>query len=157
MFNIFCLSQLPDLEGVRKAAGFGEFAQITGAELEQYRPASPTDALYAWSFHDAGGVYVLTAARSKADEELKKTAPAFAASTSVACSLRFPAAAPREALLKELAALLGRAPDRVSDEGPARIYFWSGQTAKLLSHVHYSAPAAGAEPGVLSAVVFVKP
>ena len=38
MFNVFCLSQLPDLDGVAKAAGFGEFAPITGDELKAHTP-----------------------------------------------------------------------------------------------------------------------
>ncbi len=156
MFNVFCLSQLPDLDGVRKAAGFGEFAQITGKELEQYRAAAPADELYAWSFHDAGGKYVLTATRAKPGANPKTAALALAKSTGVACSLLFPATAPKDALLKELSALLGRAPARAWDEGTTRVYLWSGQTGKLLSHVYYYAPAADGPPGVLSASIFAK-
>jgi hypothetical protein len=156
MFDFFCLSQLPDLDGVKKAAGFGEFAQITGKELEQYQPAVPAEELHAWSFHDFGAKYVLTAARSKPDEEFKKSAPAFAKSTNAACSLLFPTDDPKEALFKELVALLGREPDETWDEGPMRVHAWSGQTDKLLSHVHYYTPAKDGPMGVLSASTFVK-
>jgi hypothetical protein len=156
MFNIYCLSQLPDLEGVRQAAGFGEFAQITGNELEPYQPAVPAEELNAWRFHDFGAEYVLTAARTKPDEAFKQQVPAFANSTNVACSLLFPATDPRDAVLKQIVELLGRAADETWEEGPMRVYAWSGQTDKLLSHVHYYAPAQGGPTAVLSATTFVK-
>jgi hypothetical protein len=156
MFNIYCLSQLPDLDGVRQAAGFGEFAQITGDELEPYQPAVPAEELHAWRFHDLGAEYVLTAARSKPDESFKKEAPAFAKSTSVACSLLFPATDPGEAVVKQLVELLGRPADETWDEGPMRVHAWSGQTSKLLSLVHYYAPARNGPAAVLSATTFVK-
>jgi hypothetical protein len=156
MFNIYCLSQLPDLDGVRKAAGFGEFAQITGEELRHYQPAVPAEELNAWRFHDSGGEYVLTAARAKPDESFKKQVPAFAKSTSVACSLLFPATDPGQAVLKQLVGLLGRPADKTWDEGKMRVHAWSGQTQKLLSRVHYYAPAKGGPTAVLSATTFVK-
>jgi hypothetical protein len=156
MFNFLCLSQLPDLDGVTKAAGFGEFAQITGKELQQYQPAVPAEKLYAWSYHEHGAKYVLTAARSKPDAAFKQAMPAFAKSTNVACSLLFPAADAKEAVLQELIALLGRAPDQTSEEGSMRVYVWSGQNAKLLSHVHYYAPLQNGPTGVLSASTFIK-
>ena len=156
MFNIFCLSQLPDLDGVRQAAGFGEFAQITGDELEQYQPAVRAGELHAWRFHDFGAEYVLTAARTKPDETFKQQVPAFAKSTSVACSLLFPATDPGEAVLRQIVALLGRAADETWEEGPMRVHAWSGQTDKLLSHVHYYTPAKDGPTAVLSATTFVK-
>jgi hypothetical protein len=156
MFNVLCLSQLPDLAGVAKAAGFGEFAPINGKELEQYQPAVPVDELHAWSFHDSGGKYVLTAARSKPDAEFQKTEPGFAKSTSMACSLLFPAAEPKEAMLKQLTLLLGHGPDKSWDEGPMRVHSWNGRTDKLLSRVHYYAPAKSGPTGMLSATIFVK-
>lgn len=157
MFNFLCLSQLPDLDGVTKAAGFGEFAQITGKELQQYRPAVPPEKLYAWSYHEQDGTkYVLTAARSKPDAAFKQAVPAFANSTNVACSLLFPATAAKEAVLKELVALLGRAPDQSGEEGAMRVYVWSGQNAKLLSHVHFYTPLKDGPTGVLTANTFIK-
>ncbi len=111
MFDFFCLSQLPDLDAITKAAGFGEFAQITGKELDQYQPQVPAEKLYAWSFHDHGAKLILTASQSKPDEAFKKATPAFAKSTNIACSLLVPAEAPQEALLAALVARLGRPPD----------------------------------------------
>jgi hypothetical protein len=156
MFNFLCLNQLPDLDGVKKAAGFGEFAQITGEELEPYRPAVPTQELHAWSFHDGGARYVLTAARAKPDEEFKKKTPAFANSTNVSCSLLFPAGGSKEALFAELVALLKRAPDQSWEDGQMHVRSWTNQNARLLSHIYYYAPAADGPTGVLSASIFVK-
>jgi len=156
MFNFLCLSQLPDLDGVTKAAGFGEFAQITGEELQQYRPTWTPEKLYAWSYHEHGAKYVLTASRSKPDAAFKQAMPAFANATNVACSLLFPATGAKEAVLKELVALLGRAPDQSGAEGAMYVYVWSAQNAKILSHVHYYAPLKDGPAGVLSASTFIK-
>jgi len=156
MFDFFCLSQLPDLDAITKAAGFGEFAQITGKELEQYQPTVPAEKLYAWSFHDHGAKLVLTASQSKPDEEFKKAAPAFAKSTNVACSLLVPAEASQEALLAALVARLQRQPDESWDEGAMRVHAWSGQNDKHLSHVHYYAPPKSGPLSVISASTFVK-
>lgn len=156
MFNVFCLSQLPDLEGVAKAAGFGEFAQITGEELKQFEPETPAEELHAWRFHEAGAEYVLTAARSKPDEKFKKEVPAFARSTSFACTLKFPADDPAEKVLTELITLLGRDPDESRSEGSMHVHAWTRKTKKHLSRVQYYALAKDGTPGVLSASAFVK-
>ncbi len=156
MFDFFCLSQLPDLDAITKAAGFGEFAQITGKELEQYQPQVPAEKLYAWSFHDHGAKLVLTASQSKPDEAFKKATPAFAKSTNIACSLLVPAETSQAEMLAALAARIGRPPDESWDEGSMRVHAWTGQNDKLLSHVHYYAPAKGGPLSVISASAFVK-
>jgi hypothetical protein len=141
MFSFFCLSHLPDLEGVRQAAGFGEFAQITGKELAQYHSAAPADEIYAWSFHDHGAKLVLTATRSAPDERFKLAAPRFANATSYACSLRIPAEEnPKEDVLRELSSLLGGAPGETRDEGKFKVHSWARETDRNLSVVHYYAP-----------------
>jgi hypothetical protein len=155
MFDIFCLSQLPGLEGVVQAAGFGEFAQITGAELEQYQPAVPADELRAWKFHEDGAEFVLTASKSKPDTQFKAEVPKFADSTNYSCSLVMPAATDKTAFLKEVVALVGRAPDETWVEGPLRAHAWSGQNEKLFSNVHYFEPVENGPTRILSATTFV--
>lgn len=155
MFRLFCLSQLPDFDGIKQAAGFGEFAQIYGDELQTYQPQVAADELHAWRFHDHGLEFVLTAARSKPDAAMTKQAPKFAKSRSVACSLIFEPSEPADALLAELAKILGRAPDATWNEGPMRARSWTGQNDKLLSYVHYFAPTKSGPKVVLSATAFV--
>jgi hypothetical protein len=159
MFNIFCLSQLPDLAGVAKAAGFGEFAPIAGKELDSYRPMGPVEDFHAWRFHDQGAEYVLTATRSQPDDGLEKQLPKLAQatkrSTEVACSLLFPAAEAKAPVLASLSKMLGRAPDETREEGLARLYVWNGKGDKTLSRVDYSLPLQPGPKGVLSASLFV--
>jgi hypothetical protein len=155
MFNVFCLSQLPDLSGVTKAAGFGEFAQIAGKELDGYRPKGPVADFHAWRFHDQGSEYVLTATRSKPDDGLKQQPAKLAKAINVACSLLFPAAEAKAPVLAGLSKMLGRAPDETREEGPARLYVWNGKGDKALSHVDYSVPLKPGPKAVLSASVFV--
>ena len=146
MFNVFCLSQLPDLDGVKKAAGFGEFAPITGDELKANAPATPAEAFYAWRFHEAGGEFILTAAQSKPDDASK----AFANAKDYACTLTFPPADAGQ-VLAELTALLKRQPDPAGRNIP---YIWTHETAKHLGRVEFHPSSA---PGLLSASVLVKP
>jgi hypothetical protein len=155
IFNVFCLSQLPDLDGVAKAAGFGEFAPITGDELKAHTPDIPTDALYAWRFHEAGGEFILTAGQSKPDDKSKKEAPAFANAKRFACTLTFPPADARQ-VVAELNALLKRQPSGTSSEGGASVHTWTHATAKHLSRVEFHSSSAAA-PGQLSASVLAKP
>jgi hypothetical protein len=155
MFRLFCLSQLPDFDGIRQAAGFGEFAQIVGAELQSYQPDKPADELHAWRFHDHGMTFVLTATRSGPDATVSKQAPKFAKSKGVGCSLIFEAREPDDAVLAELAKVLGRAPDTVHDDRGMKTRSWTGQNAKLLSIVNYSVPLKPGAKGVLSATAFV--
>lgn len=156
MFHIFCLSQLPDLEGVAQAAGFGEFAQITGPELEKYQPQVRAEELRAWRFHDAEDEFILTASKSKPDAQFKAQAPEFADSTISSCSLLMPAPKSKGAFLKEVVSLVGREPDETWVEGSLRAHAWTGQNEKLLSHVHYYEPVGQGGKGILSASTFVK-
>ena len=38
MFDFFCLSQLPDLVAIERAAGLGEYDQITDDDLKPFEP-----------------------------------------------------------------------------------------------------------------------
>jgi hypothetical protein len=154
MFNVFCLSQLPDLDGVAKAAGFGEFAPIAGDELKAHAPDAPVEVLHAWRFHEPGGEFILTAWRTT-DEADKKATPAFANATRYACTLTFPPADAGQ-VLAELAALLKRQPSATRSDGGAAVHTWTHATAKHLSRVELHAPGAAA-PGRLTASVLVKP
>lgn len=155
MFRLFCLSQLPDFDGITKAAGFGEFAQIEGQELQSYQPRVPADELRAWRFHDHGVPYVLTAAKSKPDDAMKQHAPKFANSRSVACSLILPESEPHAPLLAELVKTLGRTPDQSWTEGSMQARSWTDERPKILSYIHYFTPTKPRQKGVLSATAFV--
>lgn len=154
MFDFFCLNQLPDLEAIERAAGLGEYDQITDDDLKPFEPDVTPQQLHAWRFHDQGEAFVLTAFRAPPNEALKAEAPAFAKEPSVACSLHIPATTP-DLILAELTKLLGRAPDKTLD-GAQRVHVWTRQTDKLFSQVRYVAPANGSNTALLSAVVLLK-
>jgi hypothetical protein len=155
LFGFLCLKQLPDLNGIERAAGFGEYDQLTGEDLKPYAPQAPTEKLFGWRYHDHGEEHILTAARSKPDDAFKKQVPAFANATNTACSLLVPSASP-DPLLGELTRVMGRAPDQSWQEGPMRVYAWTHQRDDALSYVHYYAPEKAGAKAVLSASVFVK-
>lgn len=155
LFNFLCLKQLPDLGGIERAAGFGEFDQLTGEDLKPYMPQSPAEKLLAWRYHDHGERFILTAARSKPDDAFKKQMPAFANATNTACSLLVPSAKP-DPLLGELTRTMGRAPDSAWQEGATHVHTWTHQQGNALSYVHYYAPDKAGATAVLSASVFVK-
>ncbi len=156
MFDMFCLTQLPDIEGIERFAGFGEFAQILGADLAPYRSGLPEEKTLAWRFHDFGSELILTATRAKPDEASKQKHPAFAKGRSVACSLLIPNDETREDIVKELVRRLGRQPDESRDDAGAHLYAWSNETPKAVSRVVYSAPAGKGGKASLSASAIVK-
>ena len=155
LFDFLCLKQLPDLNGIERAAGFGEFDQLTGEDLAPYVPQVPTEKLFAWRYHDHGEQFILTATQGKPDDEFKKKMPAFANATNTACSLLVPSAKP-DPLLGELTRVMGRAADQSWQDGPMRVYSWTHQRPGALSYVHYYAPENTGAKAALSASVFVK-
>jgi hypothetical protein len=155
LFDFLCLKQLPDLNGIERAAGFGEFDQLTGEDLAPYAPQVPPEKLFAWRYHDHGEQFILTASQAKPDDAFKKKMPAFANATNTACSLLVPSAKP-DPLLGELTRVMGRAADQSWQEGPTRVYSWTHQRPDALSYVHYYAPENAGTKAVLSASVFVK-
>jgi hypothetical protein len=156
MFDMFCLTQLPDLEGIERFAGFGEFAQMSGDELSPYKTEPPAEKLLAWRFHDFGAELILTATRAMPDEALKQKHPAFAKGKYVACSLLVPNDAPREDIVKELKHRLGRDPDESLEDAGAHVSAWNNETAKAVTRVVYRAPAENGGKAALSASVIVK-
>ena len=155
LFDFLCLKQLPDLNGIERAAGFGEFDQLTGEDLAPYAPQVPPEKLFAWRYHDHGEQFILTASQAKPDDAFKKKMPAFANATNTACSLLVPSAKP-DPLLGELTRVMGRAADQSWQEGPMRVHSWTHQRPDALSYVHYYAPENSGTKAVLSASVFVK-
>ena len=156
LFNFYCLSQLPAIEDVANAAGFGEYAELAGEELQKYQPEVPADDLRAWRLRDFGSEFILTAARSKPDAQFKKDVPEFANSKSVACSFIISSKDADKQLLKEMVGLIGRKPDEAWDQAPLRVHAWTGKTDKLLIIVHYYAPMEEGQNAILSATAFVK-
>ena len=155
LFSFLCLKQLPDLDGIERAAGFGEFDQLTGDDLKPYAPQAPADKQLAWRYHDHGERFILTAAQSKPDDAFKKQMPAFANATNTACSLLVPSAEP-DPLLGELTRTMGRTPDSTWQEGATHVHTWTHQQGNALSYVHYYAPDKAGATAVLSGSVFVK-
>jgi len=156
MFDMFCLTQLPDIEGIERFAGFGEFAQMSGDELAPFKTEPPAEKLLAWRFHDFGAELILTATRARPDEASKQKHPAFAKGKYVACSLLVPNDAPRDDIVKELNHRLGRQPDESLDDGGAHVSAWNNETAQAVTRVVYRAPAEKGGKGALSASVIVK-
>ena len=155
LFDFLCLKQLPDLNGIERAAGFGEFDQLTGEDLAPYAPQVPAEKLFAWRYHDHGEQFILTASQAKPDDEFKKKMPAFANATNTACSLLVPSAKP-EPLLGELTRVMGRNPDQSLQEGSTRVYAWEHRRADALSFVRYYAPENAGVKAMLNASVFLK-
>lgn len=156
LFNFYCLSQLPTIEDVANAAGFGEFAELVGEELQQYQPEVPADELRAWRLRDLGSEFILTSSRSNSDTHLNNEVPEFANTAKVACSLVVSSKDADEQLLKELVDLVGRVPDETRDQGTRRVHAWTGKTDELLVVVHYYAPKSEGPKTILSATAFVK-
>jgi hypothetical protein len=155
LFNILCLSQLPDLDGVAKAAGLGEFAPVMDKNLGAYRTQEQMQDMRAWRFHDASGEFVLTAGKTRPDDAFKKSAPKFAKATATTCALHVPGSESSDTIRASLLALFGRTADKSWDEGATHISAWSKETGKHLSQVHFYAATKRGLNGVLRATIFV--
>ncbi|MFN3625916.1 MAG: hypothetical protein ACK4TP_17905, partial [Hyphomicrobium sp.] len=138
-FHFFCLKHLPDLEGVERAAGFGEYDQLLGDDLAPYVPEAPYEKLLGWRYHDHGEEFILTAMRAKSGEASKKEVPAFGNGTETSCTLRVPNTKP-DVLLGELTRGIGRAADKSWQHGATRVYSWTHQTPDALSFIQFHVP-----------------
>jgi hypothetical protein len=156
MFDLFCFSQLPDIAGVASVAKAGGFTELSGAELQKYQPQVPADEIRVWRFGDHGSTFTLISTRSKPDAEFKKTFPAFANSVNFACSLITPGKDAKAGVLKEMAALMERAPDESWAEARVQVDSWAGQTETLLVQVFQYSSRDGKISNLLSASTFVK-
>lgn len=154
-FNFFCLQHLPDLEGIERAAGFGEYDQLLGDDLAPYVPQTRYEKLLAWRYHDHGEEFILTAMRSKPDDAFKKEMPAYAAAMRTSCALRVPNTKP-EALLGELTRALGRSADKSWQDGATRVYSWTHQDTRGLSYIRFHVPQDMSTRAVLEASVYPK-
>lgn len=155
LFNFLCLKQLPDLEGIERAAGFGEFDQLSGEDLAPYIPEAPTERLLAWRYHDHGEEYVLTAARAKPDDAFKREQPAFANAINTSCSLLVPSEQPDQ-LLGELTRVMGRAPDKTWQDGDMRAHAWAHQQKNALSNVYFYSTEKPGATAALGASIYLK-
>jgi hypothetical protein len=156
MFDMFCLAQLPDIEAIERFAGFGEFAQISGADLAHYRSGAPNEKVLAWRFHDFGAELILTARRAKPDAAEKQVHPVFVNGRIVACSLLIPNDAPQADIVNELTTRMGRAPDETRDEADTHVSAWNNETPKAVGRVVFRAPADKSAKAALSASATVK-
>jgi hypothetical protein len=154
-FHFFCLKHLPDLEGVERAAGFGEYDQLYGDDLAPYVPETPYEKLLGWRYHDHGEEFILTAMRAKPGEAFKKEMPEFGNGTETSCTLRVPNTKP-DVLLGELTRGIGRAADKSWQNGATRVYSWTHQTPGALSFIQFHVPENSGAKAMLSASVYVK-
>jgi hypothetical protein len=155
MFDMYCLTQLPDIEGIERFAGIGEFAQILGADLAPYASGMPEEKLLGWRFHDFGAELILIAARAKPDEAFHQKHPAFAKAKTVSCSLLIPNHASRDEVVAALTQRLGQAPDESLDDAGVKVWAWNKETAKAVSRVIYSVPAEKGRKATLSATLIL--
>jgi len=155
LFDFLCLKQLPDLNGIERAAGFGEYDQLTGGDLAPYAPATPSEKLFGWRYHDHGEEFVLIARRARPDADFAKREPAFAAAMETSCTLHV-LAAKHDTLLGELTRVMGRKPDQTLQEGSMHVYAWTHRRADALSYVRYYMPENAGAKAMLNASVFVK-
>jgi hypothetical protein len=154
-FNFFCLKHLPDLDGIERAAGFGEYDQLTGDDLAPYVPDTPYDKFLGWRYHDHSEEFVLTAKRGKPDDAFKAEMPAYANANETSCTLRVPNVQP-DALLGELTRGVGRAPDKSWQDGATRVYSWTHQAPAALSFIQLHVPEKSGAKAMLSASVYSK-
>ena len=84
---------------------------ITGAKLQQFRPAAEPKVLKAWSFTDLAKDFSIAISQSDMDALGKADFPDFATAQVYFCSLIMPAQSPRAEVSAAMEALMTRKPD----------------------------------------------
>jgi len=156
MFDLVCLSKLPDIKAIAALATANKFSKLSGQALRPYSPQVPVDELHGWRFTDFGATFTLLVTRSKPDKQMKATVPDFANSVNYACSLLLPNRFNKAAVLSALAKIIGRKGDETWEQGAMRVHAWKAQTKKLYIQAFHYAGKARANSSLLSASMFVK-
>ncbi|GAG10626.1 unnamed protein product, partial [marine sediment metagenome] len=126
MFNLFCLSLVPEISKIEEAAVVRHFTELKGKALKEYQPLFRAKEMRAWSYEDFGSQFVLTTTRSEPAARFKEEVPEFADSRNFGCSLIFRTNDPKEKVLKEMVDSLGRDPEEVWTQRPRRVHAWTG-------------------------------
>jgi len=156
MFDILCLSKLPNIQAIAALAAQNKFTSLSGAALKPYRPQVPVDAMRGWRFKDIGSTFTLLVTRSKPDAQFKAALPAYANSVNFACSLIFPNKFAKAGVLAALAKIIGRKRDEAWDQGPMRVHAWKAATKKAYIQALHYAGKARTNTSLISASIFVK-
>jgi len=156
MFDVFCLSLVPELSRIAETAATRNFTELKGKWLEKYQPQVRAEELRAWTYKDFGSEYTLTTTRSKPDAQFQKQFPKFANSKNFACSLIIPFWEVGDYFYDEVVRLVGREPDATGrDQGEHYIHAWREMTDNRLVIIEYQRPRPG-RVAILRAMAFVK-
>ena len=156
MFDVLCLSKLPDIKVIAALATANKFTKLGKGGLAPYRPSVPADEMHGWQFADFGAKYTLIVTRSKPDAQFKAQMPAFANSVNYACSLILPNRFAKAAVIDALGKIIGRKRDETWDQGPMRVHAWKATTQKLFIQAYHYAGKARPNSSLISATIFVK-
>jgi len=156
MFDLLCLSKLPDIKAIAGLAAANKFAKLEGKALAAYRPQAPIDQLHGWRFTDFGATYTLLVTSGKPDAQFKAQMPAYANSVNYACSLILPNKFAKAAVLAALGKIVGRKHDDVWDQGRMQVHAWKATTDKFFIQAFHYAGKARPNSSLLSASIFVK-
>lgn len=156
MFDIFCLSLVPELSKIAKTATARNFTELKGKWLEKHQPQVRAEELRAWTYKDFGLDYTLTTSRSKPDAQFKNQFPKFANSENFACSLIVPSEEAVDYFFAEVVRFVGRDPDaESSDQKEQHISAWREMADDNLVIIEYQHPRPG-QIAILRAMAFVK-
>lgn len=156
LFDVICLSKLPDIKAIASLAASNKFAKLEGKALAPYRPQAPVDELHGWRFTDFGSTYTLVVTRAKPDAQFKAQMPAYAKSINYACSLVLPDRFAKAGVLAALGQIIGRKRDEAWDQGPMQVHSWKATTEKFFIQAFHYAGKARPNSSLLSATIFVK-
>jgi len=156
MFDLLCLSKLPDIKAIAGLATANKFTKLQGKALAAYRPQAPVDQLHGWQFKDFGATYTLLVTSGKPDARFKAEMPAYANSVNYACSLILPNKFAKAAVLAALGKIIGRKRDDTWEQGPMLVHAWKATTDKFFIQAFHYAGKKRPNSSLISATMFVK-
>jgi hypothetical protein len=156
MFDLICLSKLPDIKSIAALATSNKFDKLEGKALARYRPQAPVDQLHGWRFTDFGATYTLLVTSGQPDAQFKAQMPAYANSVNYACSLILPNKFAKAAVLAAFGKIVGRKHDDAWDQGRMQVHAWKATTDKFFIQAFHYAGKTRPNSSLLSATMFVK-
>lgn len=157
LFKSVCFDTVPDMGAIEAAAATHAWTELTGAELQTFKPSNGTPkTLRAWRVKEGPLTFAVAYGITPVDSDLATKLPAFAGGDAYSCSV-LPVAADYDRTAAALAGWVGRPAAKEFDQGPLKVRSWVGVTAAAAVFLHQFRPANGGKGGLLSITMIPKP
>lgn len=157
LFKSVCFDTVPDMGAIEAAAAANGWGEITGAQLQTFKPAEGTPkTLRAWRVKEGALTFAVAYGVTPVSGEIASKLPAFAGGDAYSCSV-LPVAADYDRTAAVIAGWVGRPAAKEFDSGLLKGRSWVGVSATAAVFLQQFRPASGGKGGLLSITMIPKP